>query len=105
MTLQETSASLRKLADAFDRIRREKGETNIEILAGTTLSKPMFSEEDAVAAAGFLCYLRDCFTGSPKEVWSQGELLVLLEMISRDGEIFPLGAGQLMWQMDVGDGN
>lgn len=98
MTLAEASTSLRRLADAFDRLRQSQGDCPLP-----SKVLPVLSEEAAIGAASFLCYLRDCLTASPKEQWSRGELLVLLETCSRDGELFPMGVGSLMWEMETTD--
>jgi hypothetical protein len=89
MTTRETAATLRSLADAIDKL---PGGGDLPISKGGGLS-----EEQAVGAAAFLCYLRDCIQSSPKETWSREELLVLLECTSRDPDIFMANIGVLMW--------
>jgi hypothetical protein len=91
MTPQETASAMRRVADVVEKI----GSGSI-----AKFPKSILDGEAAVGAAGFLCYLRDCLTGSPKEIWKREELLVLLERMSCDGEIFPVGTGRVMWQMD-----
>lgn len=59
--------------------------------------------ESAIGAAALICYVRDLITSSPKEDYSRGELLVVLETISNDDEIFPLGTGRLLWQVEFND--
>ncbi len=96
MTARETAAAFRKLADVFDRVA-------IEANAGKlTVNKAAcrLSEESALGAAGVLCYIRDLFTNAETEQVSRSEVLVILETISRDPEIFPHGTGQLFWQME-----
>ena len=60
----------------------------------------ILKEEAAIGGAAYLCFLRDCLTKSAKDVWTREELLVLLETMSRDGEMFPCGIGSLMWEME-----
>lgn len=43
-----------------------------------------------------LCFLRDLFTGD-KQQYTTAEILVLLETLSRDPDIFPNGEGVAMW--------
>jgi hypothetical protein len=86
MTTRETAATMRRLADAIDKLPGE-----LPIAGG-------LDEDCAVGAGAMLCYIRDLLTNSPREhPWSTGELLVLLETISRDPDIFPAGVGNLMW--------
>ena len=89
--LSEAVAGLRKVADALEKA----GSPNIK-----GFPESMLSGEAAVGAAGLLCYLRDLITASGQESWSKPELLVLLEICSRDSEVFPNGTGVLMWDME-----
>lgn len=59
--------------------------------------------DSAVGAAGMLCYIRDLFTVSSKDHFSRGEILVILETISRDPEIFPCGLGNIAWSAEEED--
>jgi hypothetical protein len=63
--------------------------------------KPMLEGDFAVGAALFWSYLRDCMTGTPKESFTRDELLVLLETMSRDGEMFPAGVIELIANCEV----
>jgi len=94
MTKQELSAAMRRIADAVDRLES----------AGDIASRRvMLSEDQAVGAAQMLCLIRDLITVSSNEVFPKGDLLVLLEVLSRDQDIFPLGLGVQFWNMDVGE--
>ena len=94
MTPQEAASAMRRVATALEKAG-----------AGSMAKFPKsyLDGDAAVGAAGFLCYLRDCFTGSPKETWSRGEILVLLETMTRDIEMFPCGIAATMWAMDDQD--
>lgn len=91
MTFSQAASSMRRLADAFDKIG---GSNNCNKPA------PMLDGDLAVGAASFLCYLRDLFTGAGKDQFSREEILVILETCSRDAEIFPAGVAILMWNME-----
>lgn len=91
MTAIETAAALRRVADAV----QQAGSPSL-----AKFPTAMLQGEAAVGAAGYLCYLRDLITASPIQFWSQVELLVLLETMSRDREVFPLGIGVVMWDME-----
>ena len=99
MTFSETAAALRKLADGLEKVLEKHDGKDREIGSPT----PLLEGDASVGAAAFLCYLRDLFTGTPKEAWTRDELLVLFETMSRDPEIFPCGIGQLVWQLDDED--
>ena len=62
--------------------------------------KPMLSADSAVGGAAVLCYVRDLLTNTPRDQFNRDELLVLLERISADQDIFPLGVGVMMWDVD-----
>jgi len=79
-TLERCSAALRQLPDAP--------------LNGNPV--PMLDGEYAVGAALFWSYLRDLFTGTPIEQFSRDKILVMLEMLSRDPEMFPPGLVELV---------
>lgn len=91
MSTTEIARTLRRLANALEKVGP----------GPTGFVEAVLDGEAAVGAASFLCYLRDCLTASDKDVWRREELLVLLETMSRDGELFPCGIGSLMWQMDA----
>lgn len=95
MTLTETASTMRSCADAID-----KAVVRIGRDPDNRREQPVFDADQAVGAAAFLCYLRDCVTASPHETWSRGGLLVLLETCSRDAELFPAGVGTMMWDAD-----
>ena len=91
MNALETASAMRRIADAVERA----GAASI-----AKFPDAMLEGEAAVGAAGFLCYLRDCITVSGHDTWTREALLVLLETMSRDAEVFPSGIGQLMWNME-----
>ncbi len=91
MTLEEMAISLRAVADAIEQIPDAK-------LAN--FPKSMLRGEAGVGAAGMLCYIRDLFTVAGKDVFAREEILVILEAISRDQEIFPGAIGVLMWDAE-----
>jgi hypothetical protein len=88
MTANEIASTMRNLASAVEKVE------GLSELWHSDALQP----EAAIGAAGFLCYLRDCLTVSGKDVWTREELLVLLETMSRDPEVFPGGIAILMWQ-------
>jgi hypothetical protein len=84
-------------------IRNGKKLVDMDMAGSARISdppKPMLNEDAALGAAAFLCYLRDLFTATPTQAFTQAEILVLLETCSRDGEIFPMGIGTLMWDCE-----
>lgn len=92
MTTQQMAAAMHRVADAFGKVP-----------SGNIWKKPPETQLDgaiAVGAAGLLCYLRDLFTLGNKDQYSREEILVILEICSRDGDIFPCGVGHLMWQIE-----
>lgn len=76
-------------------------------------NEPAIADEDMIIGAAFLwMYLRDLLTTGPKEHYSRGELLVVLDIISRDTELWP--AAHMLKQIadamcaeddEEGDGN
>ena len=95
MTFTESAAAMRRVADAIDRAVAMQ---RIDPVTGKPT--PVFDGDAAVGAASMLCYLRDCFTTSPRDQWDRPTLLVLLETASRDGDLFPSGMGSIMWQAE-----
>jgi hypothetical protein len=61
---------------------------------------PILDGLAAVGAAAFLCYFRDLLTATPNEMFSRGELLSILESLSRDERLFPAGIGVRMWDVE-----
>jgi len=98
MTFTETAAAMRRLADGIDKIVKQQGHD-----AETGKPKPMLDGEAGVGGAALLCYLRDCVTTAGRDSWDRPTLLVLLETISRDAEIFPCGVGATMWAAEDED--
>lgn len=98
MTYTEMASAMRRVADALDKVvKLHRGDMD------TGKPQAMIEGEAAVGAAGLLCYLRDLFTQSKHETFDRATILVLLETISRDEEIFPCGIGTLMWGMEDDD--
>jgi hypothetical protein len=52
-------------------------------------SKPMLDGDYAVGAAILWSYLRDLFTDAGKDVFRREEILVLLDVIQSDPDMFP----------------
>lgn len=89
MTTKDAAATMRRLADAIEKLPDGK----LPIKGG-------IDEDCAVGAGAMLCFIRDLITTSTRESYSQAELLVLLEVISRDPDVFPAGLGVIMWDAD-----
>lgn len=77
MTGREAAASLRRIAAAIEKFDRVPD-----------LSNPMMDTDQQIGAAALLKYLRDLFTVAKKEIFSRGEILVILSEISDDRDIF-----------------
>jgi hypothetical protein len=60
----------------------------------------MLDGDFAVGAALFWSYQRSLITGAGKEIFTRDELLVILETLSRDAEIFPPGVVELIANCD-----
>lgn len=97
MTSHELAESFDHLAEAlrkFEPFVPEHGEgREIAYLQGPY----------AVGAALFWSYLRDLVTGMGKDLMSKPELLVFLETVARDHEIFPPGLCELVADLDKED--
>ena len=79
MTIHELADSFEHLGCALRKIQDgefRKGEP------------PKMDGDMQVGAALLWWYMRELFTASPKEVWRQEEILVLLETIQRDQDFF-----------------
>ena len=59
--------------------------------------------EIAIGAASILCYLRDLFTAAGKDTFTREEILVILECIISDEQIFAGSIGQKVWDWEDGD--
>lgn len=94
MTYREIANSMHEMAKALEDISDGLAD------AECGLQLPYLDGEAAVGAAAIVCYLRDLITVSPKTSFSQGELLVVLEQIASDGEIFPAKIGIRVWEAD-----
>lgn len=81
MTNVQAAEAMRRLADVLEQNPR------------MTFPRPdvqPLEEECQVGAAMLLCVLRDSFTATPREVWRREEILVLLNALQSDPEIFSL---------------
>lgn len=94
MTLTEVAAAMRRLADAIDAEIAKSGD------ASDGKDKPMLDGDAAVGAAVMITYLRDLVAEGDRDVYDRPSLLVILESISRDGEIFPCGVGRMIWDAE-----
>ena|SRR5579859_2092480 len=96
MNATETVDALRRLATVIER-HAENKKLNFP------RNEAALDEAGAHGAAFMVCLLRDLIQASPVETWGKPRLLVMLETISCDPEIFPLGIGKLVWAMEVED--
>ena len=92
--------TLRQLAEDYTRIAEkltvlESGDSSLPFPRG------LMDAECAAGGAALLCYLRDLFTATPTETFNRADILVILETLSRDNEIFPCGIGTTMWDCEV----
>ena len=94
MTYASVATTMREMADVLDSL--PDSERNQE----TGMEVPEFKPERVVGAGAMLCYIRDLLTASPHENYNRVDILVLLEMISRDSDILPCGIGVMMWDED-----
>lgn len=94
MTFTETASTMRRVADAIDQVVKDMGDTD------NGSPKPMLTSEAATGAAVMLCYIRDLVTCGDRDSFDRPTLLVILETISRDAEIFPYGVGKTIWAAD-----
>lgn len=95
MTFTETAAAFRRLADGIDKVIRAQGADT-----DTGVAKAMLREDAAVGAAVMLTYIRDLATQANRDSWDRPSLLVMLECISRDAELFPCGTGVAIWNAE-----
>ena len=88
-----------ELADTMDRCAAA-----LRGLPADTLpyEKPILQGEHAIGATLFWAYQRSLLTGTPQESFTWGELLVLLETMARDTEMFPPGLVELVADCDGG---
>lgn len=56
--------------------------------------------EQRIGAACMLCYLRDLFTATPRETFTRESILVILEAVSRDPELFSENEGVKAWSLE-----
>jgi hypothetical protein len=90
MTTAELADTYERLASGLRKIARTVGDGEV------FPQKPIIHGDFAVGAAFLWSYLRDLFTAAGKDQFTRDELLVLLDTISRDGEIFVPGAMAMM---------
>lgn len=88
MTVTDLADRLTRTADALRR-----GPMAKETIPG---SKPYLEDDFAVGAAMLWAYGRDLLTVADKETFTREELLVCLELISRDAEVFPPGVIEMI---------
>lgn len=98
MTFREAASAMRRLADGIDKIVDSHGRD-----VGTGTPTPMLEGDHAVGGAAILCYIRDLVTTSGRETYDRPTLLVILEAISRDAQIFPCGVGTVIWNAEDDD--
>jgi hypothetical protein len=85
MNGRDAALNLRKLANAIERFDRVPG-----------IRRDVLDEECQLGAAGMIVYLRDLFTIANKEQFTRDELLVLLNNIQNDRELFTVDLVTLM---------
>lgn len=85
MTALEQANSLRRLADAVEATDLRFGG-----------KKPGLDDENALGAISILQYVRSLFTTAGKETFAREDILVVIDAIGHDPEIFPLGAWDLL---------
>lgn len=76
---QEAAASLRKLANVLEKYN------SVPIP-----KKDALDEELQLGAAAMLMFIRDLFTVSGKDAFTRDEILVLLNMLQNDRDIFTI---------------
>jgi hypothetical protein len=89
--MREQASAMRRVADVMDKVIALHGDQE------NKREKPMFDEDMAMGAALLLRYIRDLVTCGNRETYDRGTLLVLLQTISEDDEIFPCGVARLVW--------
>lgn len=94
MTFTDQARSMRRIADAIDRaVAMDKTDRE------TGIAKPLYDGEMAVGAAMMLLYIRDFVTAWNAE-FDRPMMLVALEAMSRDPDLFPCGIAKLMWDVE-----
>ena len=91
MTVTELADTYERLASGLRRIKQEKGDGNV-----TPGQQPPIQGDFAVGAAVLWSYLRDLFTNAGKDQFTRDEILVLLDTVNRDSELFTPGAMAMM---------
>ena len=84
------ASRLRRVADVLERF---------DVLPFPVNGEPL-DEEVQPGAALMLMFIRDLFTGSTKEVYTRDEILVFLNLLQNDRELFSLDLVTLMEQED-----
>ncbi len=86
---------LERLAGALRRAADTAGKQKIP------LAKAAYLQDDCLLGAALLwSFLRDLLTVTERETWKREELLVALETIARDRDIFPAGLVELIADLD-----
>lgn len=92
--------TLSQLAEDYTRIGAK-----LSVLESGNSSLPfprgLMDAECAAGGAAVLCLIRDLFTATPDETFSREQILVILETLSRDNDIFPCGIGTTMWDCEA----
>lgn len=87
MTTREAADVFKKMAEALR--RAPDAPLNRQ-------PRPLFLGDHLVGAAMLWSYLRDLFTVGSKETYRRDELLVLLECLQRDADLFTPGAVEMI---------
>lgn len=93
MTLKELASDYTRIGAKLSAL--ESGNSSLPFPRG------LMDADCAAGGAAILCFIRDAFTATPQEAWSRGEILVLLEILSHDSDLFPCGIGTMMWDCEV----
>lgn len=85
MTGPEAAAKLRKLADAIEKLDR-----------CPVIKRDTLDEEQQLGAAFMVMFLRDLFTIANKDNFTREDILVLLNTVQNDSEIFTADVVMIM---------
>lgn len=86
MTFADTAKVLRRLADAFDKVGERPWPK----------PKPTMEGDFAVGAIIHLLYQRDLFTATEKKTFTREEILVMIDTMGHDPEVFPGSCWELV---------
>lgn len=96
MTRADIAQSMRRIADMLDSHPELKK-------AYEYRPSSMLNEEAAVGAALVIRYLRDLVTNAGRDQWDRPSVLVILQAVADDPEIFPLNIGRMIWDEEDDD--